>query len=292
MAGKVVVTCALTGSFDTPHKNPAVPVTPEQIARSGLDAAKAGAAILHIHVRDPKTTKPSMELSLYEEVVERIRAENDDVVLNLTTGAGGRFAPDKADPLKPGPGSTLALPEVRTRHVTKIKPPICTLDVGSMNFGPSVFINTPEHLAEMAAIIKAAGTKPELEVFDLGHIELAKKLISDGLIAPPPLFQLCLGISYGAPATPEALIAMRNSLPPGVNWSAFAIGRAEFPFVAQTVIAGGNVRVGLEDNLHIERGRLAPSNAALVEKAVTIVRLLGEDIATPAEARELFGVRA
>lgn len=291
MSRKVVVTCALTGSFATLGKNPAVPVTPRQIADSALAAAQAGAAIVHIHVRDPGTAQPSMELSLYEEVVAHIRARNSDVVLNLTTGPGARFVPGKDDPLKPGPGSTLTRPATRMRHIERVRPQICTLDVGSMNFGPSVFINTPEHLAEMAAIAKASGTKPEIEVFDLGHIELARKLIADGLIEAPPLFQLCLGISFGAPATPEIMLAMRNTLPPGCNWSAFGIGRHQFPMVAQAVLLGGNVRVGLEDNLYLAAGQLAPSNAALVEKAVRIIELLGAGIASPAEAREMFGVR-
>jgi uncharacterized protein (DUF849 family) len=290
MARKVVVTCALTGGFETVDRNPAVPVTPEQIARSAIDAARAGAAVVHIHVRDPKTAKPSMELALYEETVARIRAVDKRVVLNLTSGAGGRFIPTPDEPLRAAAGSTLTTPAVRMRHIESIKPEICSLDVGSMNFGPHVFINTPGHLADMAGRAKAAGVKPEIEVFDLGHIELAKKLIADGLIAGPPLFQLCLGIPYGAPATPEAMLSMRGHLPAGAAWSAFGISRHEFPMVAQAVILGGHVRVGLEDNLYLAPGQLAPSNAALVEKAVKIIELLGEAVATPDEARGLFGL--
>ena len=289
---KTVITCALTGGFDTVDKNPAVPVTPEQIARSGLDAANAGAAVIHIHVRDPKTGKPSMALELYEEVVARIRAENSQVVVNLTSGAGGRFIPGEANPLESATGTTLTTPAIRMRHIEKLKPDICSLDCGSMNFGPHVFINTPGHLADMAARAKAAGTKPELEVFEMGHIELAKKLIADGLIPGVPLFQLCLGISYGAPATPETMLAMRNNLPQGALWSAFGIGRQQFPFVAQTVLFGGHVRVGLEDNLYLGKGQLAPSNAAMVAKAAEIVRLIGGDVASPAEARKIFGLGA
>lgn len=292
MARKVVVTCALTGGFETVERNPAVPVSPEQIARSAIEAARAGAAVVHIHVRDPKTAKPSMDLALYEETVERIRAVDTRVVLNLTSGAGGRFIPTPDEPLKAAAGSTLTTPAVRMRHIEKIKPEICSLDVGSMNFGPHVFINTPGHLADMAGRAKAAGVKPEIEVFDLGHIELAKKLIADGLIAGPPLFQLCLGIPYGAPATPEAMLSMRGHLPAGAVWSAFGISRHEFAMAAQAVILGGHVRVGLEDNLYLAPGRLAPSNAALVEKAVAIIELVGEAVASPDEARGIFGLKS
>jgi uncharacterized protein (DUF849 family) len=290
MSRKTVITCALTGSFDTPSKNPAVPVTPEQIATSALHAAKAGAAVVHIHVRDPKTTKPSMELSLYREVVERIRDKNDQVVLNLTTGPGGRFIPDPAEPRRAGEGTTLTTPAARMRHVEELKPPICTLDVATMNFGEHAFLNMPAHLREMADRAKAAGAKPEIEVFDLGHIELAKRLIAEGHLAEPPLFQICLGIPYGAPATPDTLLLMRDQLPKNAAWSAFGISRAEFPMVAVTVAAGGNVRVGLEDNLYLGKGKLAPSNAALVERAATIIELLDASVATPKEAREIFGL--
>jgi uncharacterized protein (DUF849 family) len=290
MVEKIVVTCALTGGFDTPGKNPAVPVTPEQIAQSGLEAADAGAAILHIHVRDPKTTKPSMAIELYQETVERIRARNADVIINLTSGPGARYIPDADDPLKPAAGSTLTTPAKRMAHIELLHPEICSLDVGSMNFGPHVFINTPGHLADMAGRAHRVGVRPEIEVFDLGHIELAKKLISDGAIAGPALFQLCLGISFGAAATPETMLAMRNALPSGSRWSAFGISRMQFPMVAQSVLLGGHVRVGLEDNLYLSPGRLAPSNAALVEKAVQIVRSLGANIASPAEARVIFGL--
>ena len=292
MAAKTVLTCALTGGFDNADKNPAIPVTPEQIAKSAIDAANAGAAVVHIHVRDPKTGKPSMALEYYEETVERVRAVNRALILNLTTGAGGRFIPGGEDPQQSAPGTTLTTPAIRMRHVEKLKPDICTLDCGSMNFGPHVFVNTPAHLADMAARAKAVGTKPEIEVFEMGHIELGKKLVADGLIAVPPLFQLCLGISYGAPSTPETMLAMRNNLPVGAIWSAFGIGRAQFPFVAQTVLLGGHVRVGLEDNLYLARGQLAPSNAALVERAVQIIGLIGGEVASPEEARAIFKIGA
>ncbi|HVL71487.1 MAG TPA: 3-keto-5-aminohexanoate cleavage protein [Beijerinckiaceae bacterium] len=291
MSRKVVITCAVTGSADTPGKNPAVPVTPEAIARSALDAAKAGAAVVHIHVRDPRTTRPSMDLTLYREVVERIRGENDDLVINLTTGAGGRFVPDPDEPAKAAPGTTLTTPENRTRHVTALRPEICTLDVGTLNFGEQVFVNTPAHLRAMADRAKEAGAKPEIEVFELGHIEFAKRLIADGHVVEPPLFQICLGIPWGAPATPETMAQMRDRLPKNAAWSGFGISRAQFSMVAVAAALGGNVRVGLEDNIYLDRGQLAPSNAALVERAATILELTGFAVATPAEAREIFGLR-
>lgn len=290
MARKTVITCALTGGFDTPAKNPAVPVSPEAIATSALEAARAGAAVVHIHVRDPHTTKPSMELAHYAEVVARIRDGNPDLILNLTTGAGGRFIPDPDDPSKPGEGSTLAFPAVRVRHVEELKPELCTLDVATMNFGEHAFVNTPAHLREMADRAKGSRVKPEIEVFDLGHIELAKRLIAEGHITSPPLFQICLGIPYGAPATPDTLIHMRDQLPPDAIWSAFGISRAEFPIAALAANLGGHVRVGLEDNLYLSRGELAPSNAALVDKAVKLLDLIECAPATPAEAREIFGL--
>jgi uncharacterized protein (DUF849 family) len=247
---------------------------------------------VHIHVRDPKTGKPSMAFELYQETVERIRAEDKAVLINLTSGPGGRFIPTPDEPLKPAAGTTLTTPDVRMRHIEKLRPEICSLDAGSMNFGPHVFINTPGHLGDMARRAKAAGVKTEIEVFDMGHIELGKKLVGDGLIDAPPLFQLCLGISFGAPATPETMLAMRNNLPAGAIWSAFGIGRMQFPMVAQSVVLGGHVRVGLEDNIYLEAGKLAPSNAALVEKAVKIIELLGASVANPAEARQILGVRS
>ena len=289
MSQPTVVTCALTGSFtDTPAKNPAVPVTPEAIARSGLEAAEAGAAVLHIHVRDPETAAPSMELAHYREVVERIRARNASVILNLTTGAGGRFVPGEPDPTVAGPGTAFVSPQARTRHVGALRPEVCTLDIATMNFGEHLFLNTPAHLRAMAAAIREAGVRPEIEVFDLGHIELARHLVAEGHLARPPIFQICLGIPWGAPATPEALVQMRARLPEDAIWSAFGIGRSEFPMLALAATMGGNVRVGLEDNLYLARGRLAPSNAALVEKAVSLLAHLDRAPATPEEARAIL----
>ena len=291
MTNPVVITCALTGGADiSARKNPAVPVTPAEIAASALEAAFAGAAVVHIHVRDPVTTHPSMELAYYREVVERIRERNGDTVLNLTTGAGGRYIPGGEDPRIGGPGTTLASPSERTRHVEALRPEICTLDIATMNFGEHVFMNTPSHLRAMAVAAKRAGAKPEIEVFDLGQIELAKRLIADGHLDEPPLFQICLGIPWGAPATPETMIAMRDRLPRNAVWSGFGIARAQFPMVALAATLGGNVRVGLEDNLYLSAGRLASSNAALVEKAVSLLTHLDHRPATPGEARAILGL--
>jgi uncharacterized protein (DUF849 family) len=264
MQRKVIISCAVTGSADSPGKNPAVPVTPAQIADSCIDAAKAGAAVVHIHVRDPKTTKPSMDGALYREVVERIRGSGTDVLINLTTGPGARFEHDPDDPTKAGPASTLRGPQDRVRHVVELRPDICSLDMGSLNMGSRVFINTPAHLHTMAAAIREVDVLPELEVFETGHLLLAKKMIETGHLKPPGMFQICLGIAWGQPATPEAMSYMRNLLPPASPWFAFGISLHQFPMVAQAVLLGGHVRVGLEDNLYLEKGKLAPSNAEMV----------------------------
>jgi len=292
MQRKVMISCAVTGSADSPRKNPAVPVTPVQIAASAIDAAKAGAAIVHIHVRDPQTTLPSMDGALYREVVDRIRSSGSDVLINLTTGPGARFVPDMDDPVKPGPGTTMKLPAARVRHVVELKPDICSLDMGSMNMGATVFVNTPSHLEAMAATIRDAGVTPELEVFEAGHAMLARRLIETGHIRAPGMFQICLGISWGAPATPEAMNYMRGLLPAESTWFAFGISLFQFPMAAQAVLLGGHVRVGLEDNLYLGKGQLAPSNAALVEKAAHIIEVLGDVVASPDDARRMLGVKA
>jgi uncharacterized protein (DUF849 family) len=291
MNRKVMISCAVTGSADTPGRNPAVPVSPQQIAESAIDAAKAGAAIVHIHVRDPQTTRPSMEFDHYREVVERIRASGTDVVINLTTGPGGRFVPGIDDPLKVGPATTLRSVAQRVQHVIALKPEICSLDMGSMNMGNTVFVNSVGYLEGMASAIRDAGVVPELEVFESGHVLHAKRLIETGHVKPPGMFQLCLGISWAQPATPEAMIYMRSLLPSDSPWFAFGISLHQFPMVAQAVILGGHVRVGMEDNIYLARGKLAPSNAALVEKAADIIEILGDNVATPAEARQMLGTR-
>ena len=260
------------------------------IAAACIEAARAGAAIAHVHVRDPRTGQGSREVALYREVVERVRDSGSDVILNLTTGMGGDYVPDEVDPARAGAGSDLVPPLVRLAHIEELRPPLCSLDCGTMNFGTSVFMNTPAHLEQMAARIRALGVKPELEVFELGHIRLAKELMARGLIEPPPLFQLCLGIPWGAPADPPTLMAMRDALPQGALWSAFGIGREQFPMVAQAMLLGGNVRVGLEDNLYLARGRLA-TNGELVGRAVELIGALNLGVASPATARQMLQLR-
>lgn len=291
MSRPVIVTCALTGAGDTTRASRFVPVTPAQLIAEALAAHEAGAAIVHIHVRDPATGAPSMDVDLYRQVVEGIRAAGTEVLINLTTGVGGTFMPDEADPNRNAlPG--MVSPEGRTEHVIALKPDICSLDVATMNFGPRAFINVPAHLERMAGIMREAGVQPELEVFDLGHARLARHLHERGFFTDPTWLQICLGVPWGAPATAEAMLATRALLPPGSNWSAFGIARHQFPMVAQAVILGGHVRVGLEDNLYLRHGELAPGNAPLVARAVRIIEDLGEHAATPAEARAVLGLRA
>lgn len=288
MNHRTIITCAVTGSAPTPALNPAVPVNPEEIANSAIAAAKAGAAVVHIHVRDPSTTLRSMKLAHYEEVVERIRSSGTDVIINLTTGPGATFKAGDMAPDIVGDGTLLKSAAERLAHIEALKPEICSLDVATMNFKESVFLNPPHILRDMADRARAVGSKPEIEVFDTGHIELAKQLIEEGHIGNPPYFQLCLGISYGAKATPEAMMHMRDCLPDNAVWSAFGISRFQFPMVAQSVLLGGHVRVGMEDNIYLSKGVLAPSNAALVSKAVSIIEHLGSSVATPDEARRLL----
>jgi uncharacterized protein (DUF849 family) len=281
----VIVSCAVTGGAASQDASPAVPRSPEQIANEVLAARKAGAAIAHIHVRDPVTGVPSRKLAYYREVVARIRESGSDVLINLTTGPGAQFIPQATSPL-----ANFISPEERVEHVLELKPHICTLDVGTMNFGPWAMVNVPGHLDTMAKLIREAGVKPELEVFDLGQVRLAVDMVAAGMFADPPWLQLCLGIAWGAPATAAGMLAMHALLPPGAVWSGFGISRAEFPMVAQAAIMGGHVRVGLEDNLYLSRGVLAPGNAPLVERAVTIVEALGEKVATPQEAASILGI--
>jgi len=290
MPRPVIITCALTGGGDTAGLSPFVPITPAQIADEALAARAEGAAIVHIHVRDPATGKPSRDLALYREVVDRIRDSGSDVVINLTTGAGARFAPLDDDPNR-NALEGMATPEERMRHVLELKPEICSLDVATMNFGAHAFVNIPGHIETIAAAVLAAGVTPELEVFDLGHVALAAHLHARGAFGEKPLWmQVCLGVPWGAPATTEAMLAMKQALPAGAMWSAFGISRHEFPMVAQAVILGGHVRVGLEDNLYLRAGEMSRGNAPLVERAAVLIRTLGEDIASPTEARAIIGV--
>jgi uncharacterized protein (DUF849 family) len=288
---KTIITCAVTGGGAITERSKYVPITPEQISESAIGAARAGAAIVHIHVRDPATGAPSMEFEFYREVVDRIRASAVDVIINLTTGVGARYAPDDNDPATAGPGTNFVSPERRVQHVLDLKPEICSLDVGSANFAKYVVINTPGHLSRMAALIRRAGVKPELEVFELGHIRYARKMIEDGEIDGSPLFQLCLGIPWAAEAAPGTMMAMRSVLPANAQWSGFGISTALWPMVAQAFLLGGNVRVGLEDSLYISRGVLAPSNAALVERAVNIIHNLGGETASAEDARQMLNLR-
>ncbi len=293
MARKVMISCALTGAADTPGKNPAVPVTPKEIAESGIAAAKAGAAIIHIHVRDPQTKGPSMELAYYKEVMDRVRDSGTDVIINLTTGAGARFVPGSNDPMIPDPRSTMVSPAERVSHVVALKPEICSIDMGSINMGNFVFINTVPQIEEIATAIRDAGVVPEIEVFEPGHIMLANKMIQSGHFKTPTLFQVCLGVVWGTPATPDAMKFMTDLLPKkDCTWFTFGCGAQQFPMVAQAMLYGGHVRVGLEDNLYLAKGQLAPSNAALVAKAAGIIETLGEELATPAEARKMLGLKA
>jgi len=295
MARKVIITCAVTGSADTVGKNPAVPVTPEQIADSAIDAAKAGASIVHVHVRDPETGQASMAPELYEATAGRIRESNTDVVLNLTTGYGGRISLGLDNPLEFGPGTTMTSPQRRIEHVLALKPEICSLDVATMNSGgirdESVMINPPPHLRYMAQAMRENGVVPELEVFDVGHVRLARHMLEVDQIARPGFFQLCLGIEWGAPATPAALNYMLTLLPEGAHWAAFGISRDQLPLAGLSILSGGHVRTGLEDNLYLRQGELAPSNAVLVEQAATVIEMFGCEPATPAEARDILNLR-
>ncbi|MEJ8570167.1 3-keto-5-aminohexanoate cleavage protein [Microbaculum marinum] len=295
MNTEVFITCAVTGAGDTAGKSEHVPVTPEQIAASAIDAVKAGAAIAHIHVRDPGTGKGSRDPKLYAEVVDRVRSSGVDVVLNLTAGMGGDLVlggTDKPLPLDDA-GTDMAGAAERLVHVEELLPEICTLDCGSMNFaagGDYVMTNTPDMLRAMAKRIQAAGVKPELEVFDFGHMVMVRDLIAEGLIDDPAMIQLCMGIPYGAPDDPATLLTLAGQVPPGSVFSAFSIGRMQLPYVAMAALAGGNVRVGLEDNIYLSRGVLA-SNAMLVERAVTILEAMNARVLGPEEVRAKLGLK-
>ena len=290
MSNEVILTCAVTGGHNNQAKHPDYPITPEQIAQNCIDAGKAGAAIAHIHVRDPETGMRSGDPALFREVFQRIKDSGSDVLVNLTTSEGARFVPGPDDAGVGGPGTTLVQPLERLRHIEELRPDICTLDVGTFNFGEVIFVNTPEHLRIMAKRIRELGVKPELEVFEPGHIMFARRLIDEGLLESPTMFQLCLGIPHAAPATPEILSVMKGLLPEDANWSAFGISRHEFDIVAQSAAQEGNCRVGLEDNLYLNKGEFA-TNTKLVERAVRIIRETGREPATPAQAAERLGIQ-
>ncbi|WP_322501575.1 3-keto-5-aminohexanoate cleavage protein [Streptomyces rochei] len=292
MTENVIITCALTGAGDTVRKSPHVPVTPEQIARNAVEAAAAGAAVVHIHVRDPETGEPSRDPKLYREVVERVKETGTDVVINLTAGMGGDLVIDPDDPLTHLPGTDLVGGLERLPHVEDLLPDICTLDCGSLNFGDgsNLYVSTPDMLRAGARRIQELGVRPELEIFDTGHLWFAKQLLAEGLLDDPTVFQLCLGIPWGAPADPGVLQSMVNMLPNGARWASFALGRMQMPWVAQSILLGGHVRVGLEDNLYLGKGNKA-TNAQLVERAVTITESIGARVATPDEARATLGLK-
>ncbi|BAK74885.1 protein of unknown function [Pseudogulbenkiania sp. NH8B] len=289
----VIVTCAVTGAGDTVGKHPAIPVTPRQIADAAIEAARAGATVVHCHVRNPDTGKPSRDPKLYRELVDRIRSSGVDMILNLTAGMGGDLEIGAGEkPMEFGPGTDLVGGLERLIHVEELLPEICTLDCGTLNFGDGdyIYVSTPAQLRAGARRIQELGVKPELEVFDTGHLWFAKQLLKEGLLDDAPLFQLCLGIPWGAPADTTTMKAMVDNLPPGANWAGFGIGRMQMPMVAQAVLLGGNVRVGLEDNLYLDRGVFA-SNGSLVERAIDLVEKLGARTLTPEEGRQKLGLK-
>ena len=287
MNNEVIVTCAVTGAGDTLGKHPEVPVTPEQISNAAIAAAKAGASVAHIHVRDPETGLGSRDVNLFKEVVKRIRDSETDVVINLTAGMGGDWVPSEENPSMPGPGTDMIGPEERLAHVKEIHPEICSLDCGTMNFGNGneIYISPPGYLREMASMIQEWGVKPELEVFELGQIRFAKQMIKEGLINEPPMFQICLGIPWGAEQTVDSMKVMKDELPTNASWASFGIGRMQMPMAAAAVAMGGNVRVGLEDNLYLEKGVLA-SNDQLVTRVIEIIQRMGSRVLSPQETRD------
>ena len=291
MNTNVVVSCAVTGAGDTVDKHPAIPVTPEQIANSAIEAADAGAAIVHLHVRDPKTGKGSRDINLFKETVELVRNSGRNVLINLTAGMGGDLVVDDENPEVPAEGTDLVSAEERMAHVELLRPDIASLDCGTINFDNAnyVYIQTPNMLRAMAARYAEIGVKPEMEVFDLGHLRFANQMVSEGLIKGPPMYQVCLGIPWGAGADSATMTAMVGQLPRDAFWSGFGISRTQMPMAAQAMLLGGNVRVGLEDNLYLERG-VPASNATLVEKAVRIIRDLGGQVCDADQARERLGL--
>ncbi len=290
MLREIIITCAVTGGHPNHRKHPDYPVTPAQIAAACLQARAAGAAVVHIHVRDLVTGMHTYSPALSREVVDRIRDSGSDVIVNLSCGWGGHYVPSKDDPARGGPGTTMMNPRDRLQHVIECLPDICSFDIGTFNANEVPAVAYPKHTREMAQIMLEAGVKPELEVFELGHIMTGCNLIERGLIEAPPFFQMCLGLGNASPATPEVVAMMKSLLPPGAVWSAFGIGATEFPMVATALTLGGHVRVGLEDNLYISKGEFA-TNGQLVERAVSIIHSLGADVADPARAAQILGLR-
>jgi len=291
MERSTILTCAVTGNLTTPEQTPHLPITPTQIATACLEAAEAGAAAVHIHVRDPRTGKPSMDVELYAEVVSTLRRERPDLIINLTTGPGGRYVPSEDDPKRFAPSTSLLPPERRVGHITALRPDVCSLDLNTMNSGDQVVMNTPRNVRRMAKVIREAGCVPELECFDTGDLVLAQHLIADGTLEGPGLYTFVTGVRYALPFTTQALQLAQSLIPREAQWSAFAVGRHAFQAVAQAYLLGGNVRIGLEDTIYLARGELARSNAELVAKARRIVEDLGGTLASPGEARERWKLR-
>ena len=290
MNNEVIITCCLTGSGDSALKSDKVPVTPEEIAASAVKAAQAGATVAHVHVRNPETKQWSRDVELYKETAKLIRECGVDMVLNITAGMGADFIPDPENPMVGGPGSDMITPYERVKHILEIKPEVSTLDCGSMNYAGSAYIATMDMLRETSKYIMDAGVKAEVEVFELGHIWQAKQLIREGVLAPDCEFQLCMGVPYAAEANPMNMLAMVNALPAGCNWSSFALGKMQMPWVAMSVLHGGNVRVGLEDNIYLGKGHFA-SNEELVANAREIIEHMGAKVVTdPNRAREIMGL--
>ncbi len=290
MKNKVLLTAAVTGAGDTTEKNPNVPVTPKEIAESAIESAKAGATVAHVHARDPKTGGISHELDHYREIVDRIRESETDVIINITSGGGGDFIPSLATPAAGGDGTDIQTPSQRHEPVGELLPEMCTLDCGSTNFGNMIYMSPTDWLREQAKLIQESGVKPELECFDTGHLRFANQLIKEGLVDGDPMFQFCLGIPWGAEADAETMTYMKNRLPENAHWSAFGIGRMQFPVAAQAALLGGNVRVGLEDNIYLSKGVLA-KNEQLVDKAVSMLGGHSIEPMTPQEAREYLNLR-
>lgn len=292
MQNTIIITCALTGAGPL-SKNPAQPITPRQIAQSGLEAAEAGAAILHVHVRDPENGQFSGDLGLYEEAVGLIREKNSDVILNLTTGLGSGFYPkDYLLPVEAGPETHIWTPEKRVEHVLKLKPEICTLDLVTAQVFGGIVISTEQVLTRMATLVREAGVTPEIELFDSGDAVLAKHLIKKGVLNGPGIYSFVMGLDFTVPADTASMLYLRNLLPPGALWQGFGIGRDEFPMAMQSALLGGHVRVGMEDNAFISKGQFAKSNAELVEKAKRMIIDLGPEIATPDQARRILGLKS
>ncbi|WP_117170036.1 3-keto-5-aminohexanoate cleavage protein [Paraliobacillus sediminis] len=286
---KILLTAAVTGAGDTTSKSSHVPVTPKEIAEAAIESAKAGATVAHVHARDPKTGGVSQDINHYREIVDRIRDSETDVIINITAGGGGDFIPSLDTPAAGGDGTAIQTPKERHKPIGDLLPEMCTLDCGSVNFGDMIYMSPTNWLREQAKLIQQSGVKPELECFDTGHLRFAKQLVKEGLITGDPMFQFCLGIPWGAEADVETMIYLKDRIPEHAHWSAFGIGRMQMPIVTQAALLGGNVRVGLEDNLYLSKGVLA-RNDQLVDKAIKMLNGNGVEIMSPQEAREQYGL--